>query len=297
MEARILLRDLHHPDHNPAMTTKLLLITSCVVLLAVSNLLAQDQAKAVDLPGSDQTAGDRLKSSSRHGEWVDVKMPGSDTKIKTWVVYPERKDKAGVVIVIHEIFGMTDWVRSVADQLAAEGFIAVAPDLLSGMGPNGGGTESLGNNVGQTIRNLSADEQAKRLDAVRDYAIALPSANGKSASIGFCWGGTASFSYATRQPKLNAAAVYYGTAPGKDALTKIECPVIGCYGGNDNRVTSTVDGTTKAMEELHKTYTPHIYEGAGHGFLRQQGGQNGANLKAAQEAWPATIALFKKSLE
>jgi carboxymethylenebutenolidase len=298
---------LRDSDNNPDMTTKLLLITSCVLFLLVSNLLAQDQPKAPNLPASDRTAEQTLKGSPRHGEWVDVQLPGSDTKIKSWVVYPERKETAGVVIVIHEIFGMTDWVRSVADQLAADGFIAVAPDLLSGMGPNGGGTESLGNNVGQTIRQISADEQAKRLDAVRDYAVALPSANGKTATIGFCWGGSASFSYATRQPKLNAAAVYYGSAPmsgpqderaiDKGALGKIACPVMGFYGGNDNRITSTVDPTGKAMQELTKTYTPHVYEGAGHGFLRQQGGQNGANLKATQEAWPATIAFFKKNLE
>src|SRR5438477_3356184 len=167
-------------------------------------------ARAADrsnLPASAETAAERLKASPRHGEWVDVPM--GDVKIKTFVVYPESKDKAPVVIVIHEIFGMTDWVRSVADELAAEGFIAVAPDLLSGMGPNGGGTESLGNDVGQMIRKLSADEQAKRLDAVREWAMAQPSATDKTATIGFCWGGGASFAYAThptreRVPRLNA---------------------------------------------------------------------------------------------
>jgi carboxymethylenebutenolidase len=252
-------------------------------------------AYAADPPSAD-TAKRALEGSPRHGEWVDVPMSGSDTKLHTWVVYPERKDKAPVVIVIHEIFGMTEWVRAVADQLAAEGFIAVAPDLLSGMGPSGGGTESLGDGVRDAIRKLTPDDQVKRLDAVREYALALPAANGKSASVGFCWGGSASFNYAAHQPKLNAAAVYYGTAPKeKAALEKVACPVAGFYGGNDARVTATVEPTDKTMKELDKPFVAHVYDGAGHGFLRQQ--SSDANKTAAQQAWPETVAFFKKNLE
>jgi len=278
----------------------LLLIT--VVILGVAAIRAErlygDDAPAVKLPPSGTTATAALLASPRHGEWADIALSGSDVKLHTWVSYPERADKAPVVIVIHEIFGMSDWVRSVADQLAAEGFIAVAPDLLSGFGPDGGGTESFkGDSMRAAFGKLTADELTKRLDAARDYALALPSATSKSASVGFCWGGGASFTYATRQPRLNAAVVFYGVPPAKDAMTNIACPVLGCYGKNDNRITSTVDATTKAMAELHKTYDPHIYDGAGHGFLRQQDGQNGANLKATQQAWPETIALLKKSLE
>jgi carboxymethylenebutenolidase len=236
-----------------------------------------------------------LKNTTRHGEWKDIEMPGSTTKIKAWVVHPERADKAPVVLVIHEIFGMQDWVRAVADNLAANGFIAVAPDFLSGMGPNGGGTESLGNNVGQTIRTIDADKQVKILDAAREWAIKLPNATDKVGTVGFCWGGGVSFTYAARQPKLNAAAVYYGSPPANGELSKINAPVLGCYGGNDARITATVEPTKKAMEELKKPYDPHVYEGAGHGFLRQQG--TAANQKAADEAWPTTIAFFKKNLE
>jgi carboxymethylenebutenolidase len=229
---------------------------------------------------------------------VDVPLPGSEVKLNCWVVYPERADKAPVVVVIHEIFGMSDWVRGVTDQLAAEGFIAVAPDLLSGMGPNGGGTESLDGQVGLTIRKLTVDDQAKRLDAVRDFALGFPSASDKSACIGFCWGGTASFAYAAHQPKLNAAVVYYGTAPSAETeLAKIQCPVLGNYGKDDARVTATVQPTIKAMAELKKSYEPHIYDGAGHGFLRQQSARDGANLKASQQAWAATVAFLKKNLE
>ena len=211
------------------------------------------------------------------------------------------------MIVIHEIFGMTDWVRAVADQLAAEGFIAIAPDLLSGKGPNGGGTEAFtGDSVRDAIGKLSDAELQQRLNATRDYALTLPAAAQKTATIGFCWGGSASFKFAVMQPKLNAAVVYYGTPPSdksnkpdKDALSKIQCPVLGLYGGDDARVTSTVEPTDKVMTELKKSYTHHVYEGAGHGFLRQQDGgtPSSANLKAAQQAWSETIGFLKKNLE
>jgi carboxymethylenebutenolidase len=275
------------------------LLPAAIALIWMSGSVAL--AAPTTAPSAD-TAQQQLKNSPRHGEWVDVPMPGSDVKIRTWVVYPETKDKAPVVLVIHEIFGLSDWVRAVADQLAAEGFIAVAPDFLSGMGPNGGGTESLGDGVGQAIRKITPDEQVKRLDAVRDWALAQPSANGKSGSVGFCWGGSASFNYAAHQSKLNGAVVYYGTAPMKerapdlDLLSNVPCPVLGNYGGADNRVTSTVEATRTSMLQLKKPYTANVYEGAGHGFLRQQNGQNGANQKAADQAWAATIEFFKKNL-
>jgi carboxymethylenebutenolidase len=248
------------------------------------------------LPPDAAGAPAALKASSRHQEWVDVALPGSATKIKTFIVYPERRDKAPVVLVIHEIFGLTDWVRGVADQLANEGFIAVAPDLLSGMGPNGTGSQELGEQQStQVIRNLTPQEAVARLNAVRAYAVKLPSANGKSASIGFCWGGTASFNYAVSQPQLDAAVVYYGTSPSDpSAYQSLKAPVLGLYGGNDNRVTSTVPTAETEMKKLGKTYEPHIFEGAGHGFLRQQTGANGANMKATEAAWPLTVAFLTK---
>ncbi|SRR6266545_2768688 len=272
------------------------MIRSIIVTAAL--LLVTSLAYAQKVPADAEHATEALKNSPRHGEWVDVPLAGSDTKIHTFVVYPERKEKAPVVIVIHEIFGLTDWVRAVADQLAAEGFIAVAPDLLSGKGPNGGGTESFkSDEVRGAIMKLGDDEVAQRLNAVREHALAFPSASPKSGCVGFCWGGSASFAYATRQPQLNAAVVYYGTAPKEKALERIQCPVLGFYGGDDNRVTSTVSKTDKAMKDLGKPYTHHTYEGAGHGFLRQQSGKGGASKKAAEQAWAETIQFFKKNLE
>ena len=247
------------------------------------------------LPPDAAGAADALKRSTRHQEWVDVAVPGSPTKIKSFVVYPERKDKAPVVIVIHEIFGLSEWIRGVADQLAEDGFIAIAPDLLSGMGPNGGGTDELGDKATQVIRNLTPQETNTRLNAVREYAITLPAANGKSASIGFCWGGSASFNYAVAQPGLNAAVVYYGTSPSDAAAyTQVKAPVLGLYGGNDARVNATIPTAEGEMKKLGKPYEPHVFDGAGHGFLRQQTGQDGANMKATEQAWPLTIEFLRK---
>jgi carboxymethylenebutenolidase len=216
------------------------------------------------------------------------------------VVYPERKEKAPVVIVIHEIFGLSDWVRGVADQLAAEGFIAVAPDLISGMGPNGGGTDAVADRDGvvKLVRGLKPDDVVKKLNAVRAYGMKLPAANGKTGTIGFCWGGGTSFAYATAQPELNAAVVYYGTSPSDtSAFAKVKAPVQGHYGGNDARVNATIEPAKKAMADGGKKYDPHIYDGAGHGFLRQQDGQGGANMKAAEQAWPATVKFLKENTE
>jgi carboxymethylenebutenolidase len=277
------------------------------LIAAASILFSMTFANAASIPPGADGAEKALQNSPRHGEWADIALPGSDTKIKSWVVYPERKEKAGVVIVIHEIYGLSDWVRSVADQLAADGFIAIAPDFLSGKGKDGGGADAIDpKQLGAEIKKLSPDEVKERLDAVRAYALKMiPAANGKVATIGFCWGGAASFRYATQQPELNAAVVYYGSAPRNpagdkpdtDALKKIQAPILAHYGGDDARVNATIDETKKILAENGKSYTPHISDGAGHGFLRQQSGRDGANKKAAEQAWPETIAFLKKNLE
>lgn len=254
-------------------------------------------------PGSADHAARALKESPRHGEWVNIKM-ADGTALNSWVVYPERKDKAGVVLVIHDIGGMRDWPRALGDQLAQDGFIAIVPDFLSGKGPDGGGSASLGTGLGQAIRDLKPDEVNARLNAAMEYGRKLPSANGKVGVVGFCWGGARSFGYAVAQPNLQAAVVYYGELPGSTAETApeadaamIKAPVLGLYGGSDNRINSTLPATTAAMKKLGKSYETHIFEGAGHGFLGNQAGSAGANLKAAEQAWPLTIAFFKKNLQ
>ena len=255
------------------------------------------QAGAAHLPPAEEQAKERLNTSPRHGEYADITLPGG--KLRAWVSYPERKDKAPVVIVIHEIFGLSDWIRGVADQLAADGYIAIAPDLLSGKGPNGGGTEAFAtrDDVVAGVRGLAPDDVVSKLNAVREYGIKLPAANGKTATVGYCWGGSTSFMYATKQDGLNAAVVFYGSSPSDaTTLSAVKAPVLGLYGENDARVNATIDGAKAELTRQNKVFEMHIYPGAGHGFLRAQAGQNGANLKATEQAWPTMLAFFKKHL-
>lgn len=226
-------------------------------------------------------AKQKLAKSPRHKEWVKVK--NGTREVNSFIVYPESNKKATAVIVIHEIFGMSDWVQQMTDELAEAGYIAIAPDLLSGMGPNGGGTAELAatanNAVGQAIRALPPDQIGGDLNAVADYVSKLPGANGKVTAGGFCWGGSTTWLFATRRPTLKAAFVFYGSAPGanaqgqpyavdKAALGKIGAPVYGFYAENDMRINATIDATTEAMKELKKMFDPVKYAGAGHGFMR-----------------------------
>ena len=250
-------------------------------------------------PPSEAEAKAALERSPRHHEWVDIAVPGRDTKFAAFVAYPERRDQAPVVVVIHEVYGLTDWIRAVADQLAADGFIAVAPDFLSGRGSGGGGTEKFASrdDVVKAVRNLEATEVAAMIDAASRYGRSLPAAKQKFATVGFCWGGARSFRYATMQPDLNAAVVYYGTSPDLAALAAIRAPVLGLYGGDDARVTTTVAPAEEKMKDLGKTFNAYIYPGAGHGFLRAQDGRDGANRTASEKAWPATVEFLKKYTE
>ena len=252
--------------------------------------------------GTVDHAAKALKESPRHGEWVDIKM-ADGTALKSWVVYPEKSTKTGVVIVIHDIRGMADITRAVGDQLAQDGFIAIVPDFLSGKGPDGGGTASLGSGVGQAIQALAPADVKARLDAAMEYGKTLPASNGKTGVVGFCWGGARSFFYAANQPGLNAAVVYYGDAPGAsdgtiDAqLANVKAPVLGLYAGNDARINSTLPATEAAMSKAGKNYAFHTFEGAGHGFMGNQAGAGGANLKAAQASWPLAVQFFEKNLK
>jgi carboxymethylenebutenolidase len=240
----------------------------------------------------------RADKSPRHQDWVKVK--NGDRTVNSFVVFPEVKSKATAVIVIHEIFGLSDWIRSLTDQLAEAGYIAIAPDLLSGMGPNGGGTTAFTdrNTVTQAVRGLPPDQVTADLSAVADYVAKLPASNGKVAVAGYCWGGSETFRFATNRPNIAAAFVFYGTGPdSKEAIAKIKAPVYGFYGGNDARVNATVPKSQELMKEAGKIYEPLIYEGAGHGFMRA--GEDPANTveankKARDEAWTRWKALLKK---
>lgn len=280
----------------PAKSGFLPLVLAFLLIPAI--VTASDNVSAPIPPGEGEAKAE-LSRSPRHHEWVDIEVPGRESAMRAFVAYPERKDKAPVVIVIHEVYGLTDWIRAVADRLAADGFIAIAPDFLSGRGQGGKGTEGFPgrDDVVKAVRGLSGEEVVAMIDAASRYGKGLPAAGEKFATVGFCWGGGQSFRYAAKQPDLDAAVVYYGTAPDREALEKLRAPVLGLYGGDDARVTSTVGATEASMKELGKPYGPHIYPGAGHGFLRAQDGRDGANLAASRKAWPATIGHLKKHLE
>ncbi len=252
-------------------------------------------AQAV-LPPLEAGAPDRLAKSPRHSEYVTIDVDGGD-KVDAFVVYPERPDKAPVVLVVHEIYGLSDWVRSVADQLAAEGFIAIAPDFLTGKAPDGGGSRGLTAAQAQPLyAGVKMAEVVSRLNAVAKYGASLPASTGNYGVVGFCWGGGVSFAYATEQPDLKAAVVYYGVSPGTEALSKVKAPVLGLYGGDDARVDATVPAADAEMKRLGKPFEYTMFPGAGHAFLRQQDGRDGANLKASQQAWPRTVQFLKQNL-
>jgi carboxymethylenebutenolidase len=256
---------------------------------------------------SQDWAKKKVDASPRHHEWVNLKS-GPRT-VSAFVVYPEVKKKAPAVVVIHEIFGMSDWVQMLADEVAEAGYIAIAPDLLSGMGPNSGGTSSFadGNAVGKAIRDLPPDQITADLNAAADYVAKLPAANGKVAVAGFCWGGTQSFRFATNRPSLSAAYVFYGSGPeSPDEIAKIKAPVYGFYAGNDGRIGATLPKTIEQMKAAGKTFEPVTYEGAGHGFMRagetplaadaDQKARDAfaGNKKARDDAWIRWKGLLKK---
>jgi carboxymethylenebutenolidase len=262
---------------------KSILLSLTAVLLAFT-ASAQDWAKA------------RLESSPRHHEWVKIKH--GDREVNCYITYPEVKDKAPVIIVIHEIFGMTDWVRGMTDQLAEAGYIAIAPDLLSGKAPNGGGSAELGgpDAVTKVIGTLPPDQITADLNAVADYGAKLDACNGKIAVAGFCWGGGQSFRFATNNKDVKAAFVFYGPPPAAEDMAKINCPVYGFYAGNDARISASIPKTVELMKQEKKTYEPVTYDGAGHGFMRGGEDPNGraGDKKARDEAWVRWKDLLKK---
>ena len=237
-----------------------------------------------------------LEKSPRHGEWVKITTPDSRV-VNAFIVYPEVKEPATSIIVIHEIFGLTDWIRLVGDRLAAEGFVAICPDLLSGMGPEGGGTESFasGDDVRRAIRELPAAQVASDLDAVQKYVRELPSTNEKVAVSGFCWGGGQTFSYAVHSDKIAAGFVFYGRAAAPEDIPKISAPIYGFYGESDNRINATIDATKAAADAANVTYEPVIYEGVGHAFLRRGMGADAdaANKNATKTAWERWVSLLQ----
>jgi carboxymethylenebutenolidase len=274
--------------------------TTCAFLAAAiaacsgNSGAATTAAPAAAVAAGAATVRERLLASPRHGEWAMISTGASDS-VRAWVVYPERSSKAPVVVVVHEIFGLSTWVRGVADQLAASGYIAIAPDLLTGKGTLEGDT--LPNSIATAaIRTLRTEDVQRQLEAVARYGMALPAATPKYGIVGFCWGGGTSFGHAVRSPAgLRAAVVYYGPSPDTTELARVQIPVLGLYAGDDARINARVPATDSVMRRLGKAYDVHMFEGAGHGFLRAQDGRE-ANRVAAEKAWPMTVSFFRSHL-
>lgn len=277
----------------------LMMISTVPACAATSTDTAATTTMGKDvLPPSEATAKARLESSPRHGEFVSVPRAGG-VAINTWVVYPERADKAGLVILIPEVYGLSDWMRAVADQVAMEGFIALAPDFISGLGPGGGGSDSVKSrdDVVKLTRSITPEQAKAGIDAVRAYASTLPAGNGKVATLGFCWGGGRSFHYATTNPPPQAAVVFYGASPDSAALVQLGAPVLGLYGGDDARINATIAPAQEILRKARRgNYEPHTFDGAGHGFLRQQDDREGANRAATEKAWPMVVKFLSARL-
>ena len=241
-------------------------------------------------------ANERLETTPRHHEWVTIDSAGRS--LHAYVAYPQSSRKSGAVVVIHENRGLTDWVRTVADQLAEKGYIAIAPDMLSGSAPGGGRTKDFPSEdaAREAISKLPREQVLADLIASANYVRALPSANGKLAVGGFCWGGSRSWDAANTVDGLTASFVFYGTGPSTDAaVTGIDAPVYGFYGGDDARVNATIETSGALMEKHGKRFEPVIYPGAGHAFMRlgEMPDASEANRKARDEAWVRWLTLLK----
>jgi carboxymethylenebutenolidase len=284
-----------------------------------------DRQGVAGLPASNATAEARLKASPRHGEWVKIAWePGSADSLMAWVVYPASRAKAPVVVVVHEIFGLSTWVRSVADQAAADGFIAIAPDMLSRV--RGGPTtvEMPADSARRIISGVNAAERNRAIIASANWAMMQPAAQQKYGVIGFCWGGQTVFMHAVNGgvKGFSGGVAYYGlpytsggtpataTTPATpasivtDSVAKIKVPVMLLNGSKDARIAAAMPALDSIMKALGKSYAGTNYEGAVHGFLRAQDdpkaqrdpAEEAANLAAAKDAWPKTVAFLKKNL-
>lgn len=254
----------------------------------------QEQGGAIPAGAADVAV--RLQNSPRHAEWAMIpSAPGSRDSIAAFVVFPERRDNAPVIVVVHEIFGLSSWVKGVADQLAADGFIAIAPDLLS-IERGGGTTDSMAYaDARAMIQRVTPEKMNAMVAAVGQWGMALPAARKAYGVVGYCWGGSASFNHAVfNAPGHKASVVYYGSSPSAEDIANVRIPVLGLYGENDQRVNATIGRADSTMKAINGTFEQRTYAGAGHGFLRAQ--DQPANLEASRRAWPETVAWFRRYL-
>ncbi len=300
------------PSKSVATDDHLMHMTAADMSMPTIGLSSQSQGDP-SLPPSNSHAAARLAASPRHGEWVKIAWePGSKDSLMAWIVYPAKSGKAPVVVVVHEIFGLSTWVRGVADQLASEGFIAIAPDLVSRVRGGPTSVELSGDSARKLIGGVDFTERNKGIMAVANFAMSQPSADKKYGVVGFCWGGSTAWGAAVYNGKgFGGSVAYYGApfaANGAvivDSLAKIQAPVLMLNGSLDARTGAFIPLADEAMKKLGKSFVGINYEGAVHGFARAQDdsvtGNTSpatmpANLAAIKDGWPKTIAFFKKNL-
>jgi carboxymethylenebutenolidase len=256
----------------------------------IAFLAALVGAAAMWLTAGGRSPSARLDPITTHGEWVSIKK-GKET-IRAYVAYPERKTKAPAVIVIHEVFGLTDWEPTVADRLAKEGFVAILPDLLSSKHGRSPKDPDEGRKL---IGELEPDRITADLNATYAYVNGLPAVEKDHiGTIGFCWGGGQSFRYATNNPELMAAVVAYGPAPDSADIKRIKAPVLGVYGENDERINANLPDVAAKMQSAGKTFSYEVYPGTGHGFLKP--GRQGSDGPQPERAWKRIFEFYRARL-
>lgn len=269
--------------------------TLCGSALLAVTMAAPANARQ-SLPASGAQADDRLAASTRQAEWVTIAV-GAD-RVRGWVVYPERRENAPVVVAVHDNRGMSSWIRAVADQLAADGFIAIAPDMLSTLPvPREPDGDSDPDSVRAVIGRVDQAMRDQYIQAFGEWGTQLPGSSDRYGIVGFCWGGSTVFGHAVAAPpSLGAVVVYYGGSPAPEQLASVRAPILGLYGEDDARVNATVPPAQAALEAAGRTFETHTFPGAGHGFTRSQEARDGANRAAVERAWPLTVAWFRRHL-
>jgi len=277
-------------------TKQILSVLSGLLFLATLLIVSAGAARQVSLPASGAQANQRLATSPRQAEWVTIRV-GADS-VRGWVVYPERRENAPVVVAVHDNRGMSNWIRGIADQLAADGFIAIAPDMLSMLPvprmPDG---ESDPAGVSAMIGQVDQATRDRFIQAFGEWGTRLPGASEKYGIVGFCWGGSTVFAHAVAAPaSLGAVVVYYGGSPAPERLSSVQAPILGLYGEDDARINVSVPPAAAALQAAGRTFEAHTFAGAGHGFTRAQEERAGANRAAVEQAWPLTVQWFRTHL-
>jgi len=236
----------------------------------------------------------QIESENENVESTSVTYPGEGVTLRGYLSHPKGNGPFPAVILVPHGFGLDDHSRDVTRRLASEGFATLGVDVLS----RKGGTASMPSpeEALKMIRSLTDQEVVSDLGASYVYLTSQSMVRKDRIGImGFCSGGSQAFLYATENPDLKAAVIFYGSAPSEAALTKIQCPVLGNYGELDERISSGVPATAAAMQRLGKRFDYKIYPNAPHAFFRDVSPER-YNEAAANDAWKRTIQFFGENL-